>query len=61
MAKHIQQTRVMLGDLDLSSVVANAVLRRWPGEADTVELTVFVKRLEVVDGTLVVHLEQPEG
>ncbi len=60
-AKHVQSTRVMLGDIDLSSVVLGATLFRGPGEVEQVDLKVVVERLEFVDDTLVIHLEQPKG
>jgi hypothetical protein len=61
MAIKTQRTRVMLDGEDISALVARCNLLRFPGEEQTVELTVFIDRLEIDDETLVIHIEPPRS
>jgi hypothetical protein len=58
-SKHLSRTRVIVAGTDISSAVADAVLHRVPGQADTATLTVFVDRLGLDhDQTLTLHIAE---
>lgn len=61
MAKETEgQTRVMLGETDISNVVLKAMTVHIPGHARGAELTVYVDRYETLeDGTFVIHVGSP--
>lgn len=50
--KYAQHTKVMINGQDVSNYVARVSLPRIPGEAQTVELTMFVDRLSVDENGL---------
>lgn len=62
MAKYAQHTRVMINGQDVSNYVAKVNLPRIPGEAQTVELTMFVDRLRVDEnGLLTITVDTTGG